>query len=210
MPLVDRRAAVKVKHRAAILQAARELAEEHGSPAISVDGLATRAGVARRTVFNHFGTLEEVLLAVCEQELSVIVDRFLADMERRPVGDGGRASMFDELESAARGAALAPAVARLARLVGPVDGNPKAPALTQIAFSRVSDRLREEVIRRHPAADRFDAALLVASLMSGIVVVADDWLATEGPTITDESLAAWDRLLSRLVHSVRSGYLPID
>ena len=205
----DRRAALKAKHRAAILQAARDLIDERGGRDFSVDDLAARADIARRTVFNHFASLDEVLLAVCEQELSVIIDRFLADMARTPVGDGSRASMFDELESAARGADLAPAIASMYRILGdPGKDDPKAAVLTQTAFSRVTERLRHEVARRYPAADPLDAALLVESLMSGIVVIAEHWLATSGPELTPASLTAWDALLSRLVHSVRSGYMP--
>lgn len=63
----DRRAALKAKHRAAILQAARDLVDERGGREFSVDDLAARADIARRTVFNHFASLDEVLLAVCEQ-----------------------------------------------------------------------------------------------------------------------------------------------
>jgi len=51
---IDRRAALKAKHRAAILQAARDLVDERGGRGFSVDELAARADVARRTVFNHF------------------------------------------------------------------------------------------------------------------------------------------------------------
>ncbi|MBF4607490.1 TetR/AcrR family transcriptional regulator [Curtobacterium sp. VKM Ac-1393] len=207
----DRRAALKAKHRAAILQAARDLIDERGGREFSVDDLAARADIARRTVFNHFASLDEVLLAVCEQELSVIIDRFLADMARTPVGDGSRASMFDELESAARGADLASAISSMYRILGdPGKDDPKAAVLTQTAFSRVTERLRDEVARRYPAADPLDAALLVESLMSGIVVIAEHWLTTDGPAIDDRSVAAWDALLARLVHSVRSGYMPTD
>jgi AcrR family transcriptional regulator len=207
----DRRAALKAKHRAAILQAARDLIDERGGRDFSVDDLAARADIARRTVFNHFASLDEVLLAVCEQELSVIIDRFLADMARTPVGDGSRASMFDELESAARGADLAPAIAGMYRILGdPGKDDPKAAVLTQTAFSRVTERLRSEVARRYPAADPLDAALLVESLMSGIVVIAEHWLATSGPELDRPALAAWDDLLARLVHSVRSGYMADD
>ncbi|QQD75549.1 TetR/AcrR family transcriptional regulator [Curtobacterium sp. YC1] len=206
--VTDRRAALKAKHRAAILQAARDLIDERGGRDFGVDDLAARADIARRTVFNHFASLDEVLLAVCEQELSVIIDRFLADMSRTPVGDGSRASMFDELESAARGADLAPAIASMYRILGaPGKDDPKAAVLTQTAFSRVTERLRAEVARRYPAADPLDAALLVESLMSGIVVIADHWLATSGPELDRPALDAWDHLLARLVHSVRSGYM---
>lgn len=207
----DRRAALKAKHRAAILQAARDLIDERGGRDFSVNDLAARADIARRTVFNHFASLDEVLLAVCEQELSVIIDRFLADMARTPVGDGSRASMFDELESAARGADLAPAIASMYRILGdPGKDDPKAAVLTQTAFSRVTERLRHEVARRYPAADPLDAALLVEGLMSGIVVIAEHWLATSGPELDRPALDAWDDLLARLVHSVRSGYMADD
>ncbi len=205
----DRRAALKAKHRAAILQAARDLVDEQGGRGFSVDDLAARADIARRTVFNHFASLDEVLLAVCEQELSVIIDRFLADMARTPIGDGSRASMFDELESAARGADLAPAIAGMYNILGdPGKEDPKAAVLTQTAFGRVTERLRDEVARRHPGADVLDTALLVDSLMSGIVVIAEHWLVHHGPELTPATLRAWDELLSRLVHSVRSGYMP--
>ncbi len=205
----DRRAALKAKHRAAILQAARDLVDEQGGRGFSVDDLAARADIARRTVFNHFASLDEVLLAVCEQELSVIIDRFLADMARTPIGDGSRASMFDELESAARGADLAPAIAGMYNILGdPGKEDPKAAVLTQTAFGRVTERLRDEVARRHPGADVLDTALLVDSLMSGIVVIAEHWLDHHGPDLTPATLRAWDELLSRLVHSVRSGYMP--
>ncbi|OIH94399.1 TetR/AcrR family transcriptional regulator [Curtobacterium sp. MCBA15_001] len=205
---IDRRAALKAKHRAAILQAARDLIQERGGRDFSVDDLAARADIARRTVFNHFSSLDEVLLAVCEQELSVIIDRFLTDVAATPVGDGSRAAMFDELESAARGADLAPAIASMYRILGePERENQKAAVLTQTAFTRVTDRLRAEVVRRHPGADELDTALLVESLMSGIVVIAEHWLRTTGPRTDQPALDAWDALLARLVHSVRSGYM---
>lgn len=212
----DRRAALKARHRAALLQAARDLIHERGGREFSVDDLAARADVARRTVFNHFASLDEVLLTVCEEELSVIIDRFLSDIANTPVGDGSRASMFEEIGSAARGADLAPAIAGMYRTLGePGKSDPKAAVLTQTAFARVTERLRDEVRRRYPAADALDAALLVESLMSGIVVIADHWLQEhageiDGSPLDQDALDAWDALLSRLIHSVRSGYMPTD
>lgn len=205
----DRRAAMKARHRAAILQAARDLVDERGVRELSVDELAARADVARRTVFNHFGSLDEILLTICEQELSVIIDRFLADIAQAPVGDGSRAAMFSELESAVRGADLAPAIAKMYRMLGePGRPDPKAAVLNQTAFSRVSERLRAEIMRRHPAADGLDAALLVDSLMSGLLVIGGYWLQHSGPSLDRESLGAWDALLGRLLTSIRSGYMP--
>jgi TetR/AcrR family transcriptional regulator of autoinduction and epiphytic fitness len=205
---LDRRAALKARHRAAILQAARDLIDERGGE-FSVDELAARADVARRTVFNHFASLDEIRLSVCEEVLSVIIDQFLAEIANTPVGDGSRSAMFDELETAARGTDLPGAIVRLHGILGePEEDDPKAAALTQTAFARVTGRLRSEVARRHPAADALDTALLVDSLMSGIVVIADHWITTTGPRLDDQARDDWDTLLGRLVHSVRSGYLP--
>jgi TetR/AcrR family transcriptional regulator of autoinduction and epiphytic fitness len=62
-----------------------------------VDELAERADVARRTVFDHFAPVDDVLLAVCAETLAVVVDDFLDSVSRMRGSDGGRASMFDEL-----------------------------------------------------------------------------------------------------------------
>ena len=59
-PATDRRAALKERSRQAIVQAAAELMDETGGTAFTVDELAERADVSRRTVFNHFASLEEI------------------------------------------------------------------------------------------------------------------------------------------------------
>jgi TetR/AcrR family transcriptional regulator, regulator of autoinduction and epiphytic fitness len=207
----DRRAALKARHRTAILDAARALAAEKGGTGFGVDELAARADVARRTVFNHFGSLDDVLLGVCEIALAGILDDFLVGVASVPVGDGSRASMFDEITSAMRAADLPAAIAGMHDVLGdPAEADGKAAALTQTAFARVTDQLRDEVVRRHPAADPLDAALLVDSLMSGVVLIAKHWITATGARLDDGSRAEWDALLTRLIDSVRSGYAPTD
>ncbi|SDU38131.1 TetR/AcrR family transcriptional regulator [Stappia sp. ES.058] len=49
--------------RERILEAARELFEEHGYEATSVDAVAARAGVAKATVFAHFSDKASLLIA---------------------------------------------------------------------------------------------------------------------------------------------------
>lgn len=205
----DRRGAIKARHRQAILDAARELAAERHGAGFSVDELAARADVARRTVFNHFGSLDDVLLGVCEIALAGILDDFLTGIAEIPVGDGSRSSMFDEITTAMRATDLPAAIVGMHDVIGePSAVDDKAAVLTQTAFARVTGQLRSEVLRRHPAADPLDAALLVDSLMSGVVLLAEHWLTTTGPRLDTESRAAWDALLTRLIDSVRSGYAP--
>ncbi|KQO61359.1 TetR/AcrR family transcriptional regulator [Curtobacterium sp. Leaf261] len=210
----DRRAALKARHRAAIVSAARQLLEEQGSPAFSVDDLAARADVARRTVFNHFASLDDVLLTVCADVLAVVVDEFLASVERTPVGDGSRASMFDEIATAVDEADLPTAIMTIARIIGvPGEADERANALADAAFGRVGGRLLEEVARRNPGVDPLDAELLVGSLMNGVAVIAKHWIVRTDAVRTDAVLdeasrAEWKRLLTRLFDGVRSGYMP--
>lgn len=208
----DRRAALKARHRAAILAAASALIEERGGPRFTVDELAERADVARRTVFNHFASLDDVMLTLCAELLSVLVDDFIAVAAATPVGDGSRASMFDEIASAIRSADLVPAVARMVTILGTDqiehDTDPREDALTHEAFARVGDQLRREVARRNPGADDFDVALLVSSLVNGIIVVAKFWISRSEARVDDDTRAVWNELLDRLLTSVRTGYLP--
>ena len=204
---IDRRAALKARSRAAILDAARALVLEHGGPRFSVDELAERADVARRTVFNHFASLDEVLLTLCAETLAVIVDDFLASVARTSVGDGSRASMLDELADALHASDLPAAIATMVRLIGAPVGA-QADDLADAAFARVGDRLLQEVARRHPSTDALDAELLVGSLMNGVAVIARHWIVRTDARLDAAARAEWDQLLARLLHSLRSGYLP--
>ena len=70
----------KSERRAAIVDAAAELARRDPSCGCSVDQLAAQAGVAKGTVYLYFGSREEVLLAVHEKqshELFDVVERAL-------------------------------------------------------------------------------------------------------------------------------------
>jgi TetR/AcrR family transcriptional regulator, mexJK operon transcriptional repressor len=55
-----------IEKRRAMLEAARELFVTHGYELASVDSIATRAGVSKRTVYDHFGDKETVFAAVME------------------------------------------------------------------------------------------------------------------------------------------------
>lgn len=207
--VIDRRAALKSRHRAAILEAAAGLVAERGGPTFSVDELAARADVARRTVFNHFGSLDEVLLSVCTSALTVVVDDFLATVASTAVGNGSRTEMLDELAAAIRRSDLPTAIVTLNEVIGGTEFlRDRAGDLARASFQRVGDRLREEVARRYPAADGLDIELLVSSLMVGLSVISRHWLDRTGASLDDAARATWDQLLARLLHSVRSGYMP--
>ncbi|GAA4664494.1 TetR/AcrR family transcriptional regulator [Frondihabitans cladoniiphilus] len=205
----DRRAALKARHRSAILAAARELVDERGGPQFTVDELAERADVARRTIFNHFASLDEVLLRLCGDALDVLIDDFVATVAAAPVGEGTRASLFDDIASSIRSTDLPGAIASITIVFGPPDpDDPRGRALSDEAFARVAARLLDEVVPRNPGVDRLEAEILVGSLINGIIVVAGHWVRSTGIRLDDEGRDAWQGLLTTMIESVRSGYRP--
>lgn len=205
----DRRAALKERHRSAILAAAHDLVQERGGPRFNVDELAERADVARRTVFNHFASVDEVLLALSAEELEVIIDEFIAAVAASPVGDGSRASMFTELAEMLQHVDLPTVIASVVKVLGVEDADDaRGRALTDVTFARAAERLLREVARRYPEADTLDTEVLVGSLMNGVVVIAKRWLEDSAGRTDPAARADWDRLLARLTDTIRSGYSP--
>lgn len=75
--------------RRAMLEAARELFVNEGYELASVDAIAARAGVSKRTVYDHFGDKETVFAAVMEavgEKLTATVQTAL-DREASTTGD---------------------------------------------------------------------------------------------------------------------------
>jgi AcrR family transcriptional regulator len=60
----------KAESRAAIIQAALELYRERGFDSVTIDQIAERAGVARRTYFRYFATKEAVVVDRRLQQLA--------------------------------------------------------------------------------------------------------------------------------------------
>lgn len=73
---------------ARIVAAAAELALERGARGVTMDDIAERADVARRTLFNRFASKEAVLAAVCAPILTHAIE--LADERLRRKGSEGR------------------------------------------------------------------------------------------------------------------------
>jgi TetR/AcrR family transcriptional regulator of autoinduction and epiphytic fitness len=206
VPAPDRRVALKERHRQAIIDAAAQLIAERGSPRFSVEELAARADVSRRTVFNHFASIDDVVLTVCTDVLGVVIDTFAAAAAATPVGDGSRAAMFDEIAQTLRATDFVSAIAALAPAVGSENG-PRAQQFMQEAFARTATSLAVEVERRTPGADPLDVELLVSSLLNGVAVISRHWALRTGIALDAASRQAWTALLDHLISSVQSGYL---
>ncbi|MEU4158615.1 TetR/AcrR family transcriptional regulator [Actinoplanes sp. NPDC026670] len=197
---IDRRSAVKARHRRAILDAANALISE--GVRFSVDQLAERADVSRRTIFNHFTSIDDVVITVCTEMLHVVIDGF-----RTTVTSGERESMFTDVAGALRATDVPGIISYLWRALGGfTPDNKQSSQIFHATVVRTSEEMALELARKYPEADPLDAAILVSSLMNGTVVIAIHWIAVTAAEIDEQSRELWRNLLDRMIDTVRTGY----
>src|SRR5699024_12413742 len=90
--------------------------DETGGTAFTVDELAERADVSRRTVFNHFASLEDVFAEVCAEVLGELIEKLAVPIDAAatddPTTEPGPA-MLDELAAVVRSTDLVTPMAYL-------------------------------------------------------------------------------------------------
>lgn len=200
---MDRRAAMKMRHRRAILSAARELVHERDGPAFGVDELADRADVARRTVFNHFSSLDDVLVAVCEADILVVVDQFREVFRSVPPHDAAPGSVLNGIARAARSTDIPPAIVAVVRTLGvPGSKGARRGMLSQAALERATSDLIKEVHHHSPGSGLLHAELLVQFLTAGLVVIGRHWFRRTGGALDEKGYAVWNALVEELLASL--------
>ena len=200
------------RHRA-LVDAARALATEHGADGFTVEAVASLAGVSRRTVFNHFAGLDDLLVAVCEQILAEVTTDLLTGLDRLtgdtdgPVDDS---AALDAVCEAARGVDLPTAIVTIHHVLGGHDASDeRADAISRTAFDHVAGRLRDRLRDRAPALDPLDLELTLTLLTAGIATLARHWLEAHPdltPDVRPDARTDWDQLLDRLLLRLRAGH----
>ncbi|MBH0779191.1 TetR/AcrR family transcriptional regulator [Nocardia bovistercoris] len=185
----------------AMSRAAFELLAEHGLGALSVEGVAERAGVTRRTFSRHFGSLEEAVLGAVDQDVHLFNDALL----RRPLAESPlvafRAAVHDWLDDA-YGADRAARLAHRWELFRRIEGEPALSAEYQrirIDGQRESERIVAARLGVDPAVDPRPAAAVAAG--SGMLLAASRaWAEGEDPAalprLVERFFAALDELVA--------------
>ncbi len=205
---------LRERRRAAILDAARSLAAEQGATGFTIDRVATRAGVSRRTVFNHFAGLDQLMVAVCEQILTEVTADLLEGIDRGttslPTGPVGSRAALEAVCEATREVDLPRAIVVIALVVGGTDvPDERADGISRTAFELVAGRLRERLQHRAPDLDPLDLELTLTLLTSGLAAIARHWVLDHpdlDPEVPADARADWDLLLDRLLLRLRVGH----
>ncbi|MFT9662324.1 TetR/AcrR family transcriptional regulator [Mycobacteroides abscessus subsp. abscessus] len=91
LPIIDDASPPKrrdaVRNRAALLDAAADLIAQSGSSAaLTMDAVATRAGVGKGTVFRHFGSRAGLMLSLLDHSEEKLQEKILTG--KPPLGPG--------------------------------------------------------------------------------------------------------------------------
>lgn len=210
MPAAPSSSTRLASHRSAIVSAAAALIGENGSVQLNADVLAARAGVSRRSVFNHFATLDDVVTEVVAGQIGAAVDT-IQEAVQRARGAERLDDAFAHLASIFRDVDLTPQLASLWSVMSVDDTLPRRYAhLIDDAFQRLSDLLLASALDRADAtaADTFALELLVTSVMAGTALAARHWCEATHGAVDDRSRALWSSLVEQVTDQLGRGYHP--
>jgi TetR/AcrR family transcriptional regulator, cholesterol catabolism regulator len=131
------RAAETAERRRRLLEAATELAAEGGYDAVQMRDVAARAEVALGTLYRHYSSKDQLLLAALAQQASTLHDRL---KQRPPRGATAADRVADALRRACR------ALERAPRVIAAMMAAMSAPDDEAVALKREVDETLRAII----------------------------------------------------------------
>jgi len=195
----------RVRNRAQILQAAHDLMEERGNPHFSADELAERAGVSRRTVFNHFLSLDEIVTLVCADVLAAAVEDLQVALNSESTTE--IANISHMMAHILNTVDLTPTISYLYRVLSHSGPSQRTEQVLRDVFARVTDMLTSEAVKRSATADPVEIEIRINSLLGGTGVIAGHWGRETGGEVTQETRELWRGLVRRLLEILAPDYL---
>jgi len=185
------------KSRQALTDAAVALVAEHGIDALTADRIAARAGVSRRTLFNHFERVEDVLTASMEE----LVHETIEAVVDRPAEEPLRVALCHVLEDLAD----SPVFAQVQELEWAASGSPATRRFLLEFGDRQADAVAEGLRRRiGPDADPLYVTTLAAA--AAAVLSGATRLAVHAPTAGEDPAARHVALIRRSFDLLFSGF----
>ena len=194
-----------MRNRSAIVAAAGELATEQGTERVTVNELAARAGVSRRTIFNHFPSAQDAVYEYLSELVTDLIDRALEDLPRSSaVADASLGEVYGQLMEALRHRSLVEELQPV--LAVDLEETPAASLwgfrVTRTAVERLSEALRE----RLPGCTPFETHLVAATLINSFAECLDEWCARTGGVLDETGRRVWDELLTTALGVLGRGF----
>ena len=166
----------KAEARAAIIEAALQLYRERGFDAVTIDQIAERAGVARRTYFRYFETKEAVVI---DRRLKQL-EKFRALIEGAPPSLGGVDVLREAMKTMA--ADFNKGKRRILAERALFASSRHLAARDVQVDREFEDVIAEAVMKRSAknAVAQRGARLYAAAAMGVLRVLLDEWAASDG------------------------------
>ena len=182
------------RNRRLLLATAREIVACHGPAALTMDGLADRAGLGKGTVFRRFGTRAGIFQALLDDDERDFQEQVLSGPP--PLGPG--APPAERLIAYGR--------ARIGFLIGhrdiaraALDGRQRVPAGSQTPMSRAHIRFLLGEMRLGAADLDVLATQLTAALDGPLLLyLSSDTLAGAAPQVSQRLGRGWADLIRRV------------
>lgn len=193
-PTLTRRELNKQNTRQALIDAAFQVLQENGYDATTVDMVASRAEVSRRTFFNYFPSLNAALLQHVEQLLGTALGRVSADI-----------GLMDVVDSAIAEMSVDESFAPVALVHFYAQHSPSLMADSLLVWEDTRRRLTEHFIALHSNADPLEVAVAVHAVLGGLYSAYYIWSRTLECEPTEDDIASLGVALRRAVGILRSG-----
>ena len=201
----DKREAIRLRNRRAIVAAAGELTAELGTAGVSVNGLAERAGVSRRTIFNHFPSAQDAAFEYLSELVTELIDTVLDDLpEPTEPGTASLGEVYRQLIGALRARVL---IGDLQPVFSVDVQETQAASLWGYRVTRTAvERLNEVLRERLPQYTPFQTHLVATTLINSLAECLDEWLARTGGVLDERGRQTWDELLSTALEVLGRGF----
>lgn len=212
-PPSDKREATKWHNRRAIVDAAAELSAEQGFDGFTVSDLAQRAGVSRRTIFNHFATVDDAVFAVFADRITGLYEQF-----ERELGERRFDSLPEAFGAFAQTLVSIDVLGRIQGMIAPLGLGRTAPAgggsepvsTGEVWAGRITDAVARECAgslqRRSDSVDPFETRLLVELVVTALSQCVDHWMVSTDQSLSPASRAEFDRLLEIALGRLQRGF----
>lgn len=189
----------KEQRREAILVAAMALLDLHGYNATTVEQIAAKAGVSAPTVFNYFGTKQEILLALVDRADRIGIESAWVELEKFDNAVDALCAFFNIVVTSELEALPLPIWRELMSATFNTSASKELIAVNQRLTKDVASILRE-MQRRGGLNPRFDAVSVAEILTDHAAQIFARLVQADEPDF--EALAAYVR---RVVEIMVSG-----
>lgn len=203
----DKRGALKWHNRRAIVMAAGELADLHGIQGFSVDDLAKKAGVSRRTIFNHFASAEDAGYEYLSELVSHLIGMVLAELpEPSEQTEQTLGQVYQDLCKAMRAHSLVEALRPLLLQATDIKESPTAALWSFRVTNAATEELERVMQERLPDHGQLELQLVATSIINSMAVCMDAWLLRTGGELTEQTRSEWNELLTETLKILGRGF----